>query len=144
MKIINRDIPPRALWTLEQAGIHPLLARLYASRGMSSADDLDDSLGRLLPPSSLHQADTAARLLADALSQGLRVCIVADYDCDGATACAVGLRGLRMLEAAVARHLQRPPSLTSSATWCPTAWPTATASPPPLPAAWPPPVPRCW
>lgn len=109
MKIINRDIPPRALWTLEQAGIHPLLARLYASRGMSSADDLDDSLGRLLPPSTLHQADTAARLLADALSQGLRVCIVADYDCDGATACAVGLRGLRMLEAAVARHLQRPP-----------------------------------
>jgi single-stranded-DNA-specific exonuclease len=109
MKIINRDVPPRAVWTLEQAGVHPLLARLYAARGMSSADELDDSLARLLPPASLLHADAAARLLADALQQGLPLCIVADYDCDGASACAVGLRGLRMLEAAVALHHQRPP-----------------------------------
>jgi len=109
MKIINRDIPPRALWTLEQAGIHPLLARLYAARGMASADELDDSLARLLPPATLTHADAAARLLADALTQGTPVCIVADYDCDGATACAVGLRGLRMLEAALATHGQRAP-----------------------------------
>ena len=109
MKIINRDIPPRALWTLEQAGIHPLLARLYAARGMASADELDDSLARLLPPATLTHADAAARLLADALTQGTPVCIVADYDCDGATACAVGLRGLRMLEAALAAHGQRAP-----------------------------------
>ena len=109
MKIINRDIPPRALWTLEQAGIHPLLARLYAARGMASADELDDSLARLLPPATLTHADAAARVLADALTQGTPVCIVADYDCDGATACAVGLRGLRMLEAALATHGQRAP-----------------------------------
>lgn len=109
MKIINRDIPPRALWTLEQAGIHPLLARLYAARGMASADELDDSLARLLPPATLTHADAAARLLADVLTQGTPVCIVADYDCDGATACAVGLRGLRMLEAALATHGQRAP-----------------------------------
>ncbi len=109
MKIINRDIPPRALWTLEQAGIHPLLARLYAARGMASADELDDSLARLLPPATLTHADAAARLLADALTHGTPVCIVADYDCDGATACAVGLRGLRMLEAALATHGQRAP-----------------------------------
>ena len=99
MKIINRDIPPRALWALEQADIHPLLARLYAARGMTSAEELDDSLSRLLPPSTLKNADTAARLLADAFEQRQRICIVADYDCDGATACAVGLRGLRMLAA---------------------------------------------
>ena len=109
MKIINRDIPPRALWTLEQAGIHPLLARLYAARGMASADELDDSLARLLPPATLTHADAAARVLADALTQSTPVCIVADYDCDGATACAVGLRGLRMLEAALAAHGQRAP-----------------------------------
>jgi len=99
MKIIERDVPPRALWALEQAGIHPLLARLYAARGMASADELDDSLARLLPPSTLKHADTAARLLADAFEQRQRICIVADYDCDGATACAVGLRGLKMLAA---------------------------------------------
>ena len=99
MKIIDRDVPPRALWALEQAGIHPLLARLYAARGMASADELDDSLARLLPPATLKHADTAARLLADAFAQRQRICIVADYDCDGATACAVGLRGLKMLAA---------------------------------------------
>ncbi len=109
MKIIERTVPPRAQWALEQAGVHPLLARLFAARGMASADELDDSLARLLPPATLAHADAAARLLADALSQGVPLCIVADYDCDGATACAVGLRGLRMLEAATAAHGQRAP-----------------------------------
>ena len=99
MKFINRDAPPRAVWALEQAGVHPLLARLYAGRGLHQPDDLDDALSRLLPPSTLHQADAAARLLADAMAQGLRVCVVADYDCDGATACAVAVRGLRLLGA---------------------------------------------
>ncbi len=66
---------------------------------MASADELDDSLARLLPPSTLKHADTAARLLADAFEQRQRICIVADYDCDGATACTVGLRGLKMLAA---------------------------------------------
>ncbi len=99
MKIAVRDIPPRAVWALEQAGVHPLLARLYAARGVSSKDELDDSLNRLLPPSSLKGAAQAAVLLADAMEQNLRICIVADYDCDGAAACAVGVRGLRLLGA---------------------------------------------
>ena len=38
-------------------------------------------------------------LLADAIGAGSRICVVADYDCDGATACAVALRGLRLLGA---------------------------------------------
>ena len=88
MKIIARDIPPRAAWALEQAGVHPLLARLYAARGVRAKDELDDGLGRLLPPSGLKGIDAAARLLADAMAQNKRLCIVADYDCDGATACA--------------------------------------------------------
>jgi single-stranded-DNA-specific exonuclease len=99
MKITLRDVPPRAAWALEQSGLHPLLARLFAARGITSKDELDDALGRLLPPAGLLGAQEAARALADAMAANKRICIVADYDCDGATACAVGLRGLRMLGA---------------------------------------------
>ena len=97
MKIITRDMPPRAAWALEQAGVHPLLARLFAARGVLGKDELDDGLARLLPPGGLHGLREAAVLLADASRAGKQLCIVADYDCDGATACAVALRGLRLL-----------------------------------------------
>jgi len=97
--IENRDVPPRTAWALEQAGVHPLLARLFAARGVKAADELEDSLARLLPPSGLLGAAGAAGLLADAIGAGSRICVVADYDCDGATACAVTLRGLKMLGA---------------------------------------------
>jgi single-stranded-DNA-specific exonuclease len=99
MKITIRDVPPRAAWALEQGGLHPLLARLFAARGITRTDELDDSLARLLPPASMLGAPEAARALADAMAAGQSICIVADYDCDGATACAVGLRGLRLLGA---------------------------------------------
>ncbi|MBS0450444.1 MAG: single-stranded-DNA-specific exonuclease RecJ [Proteobacteria bacterium] len=99
MKITARDIPPRSAWALEQAGVHPLLARLFAARGVCAKDELDDGLARLLPPNTLHGTREAAVLLADAIQNDKRLCIVADYDCDGATACAVGLRGLRRLGA---------------------------------------------
>ncbi|MEZ5608385.1 MAG: DHHA1 domain-containing protein [Burkholderiaceae bacterium] len=99
MKFEVRDIPPRSVWALEQAGVHPLLARLYAARGVTAADELDPALARLLAPAGLKGVAEAARLLADAIAAGERLCIVADYDCDGATACAVGLRGLRALGA---------------------------------------------
>ena len=97
MKIIVRDAPPRAAWVLEQAGVHPLLAKLYAARGVNSKEQLDDGLGKLLLPIDLKGAVEAAKLLALALLDHKRICIVADYDCDGATACAVGIRGLRLL-----------------------------------------------
>ena len=99
MKIITRDVPPRSAWALEQAGVHPLLARLYAARGVLGKDELDDGLARLLPPDSLLGTREAAVLLADAIHDDKRLCIVADYDCDGATACAVAVRGLRLLGA---------------------------------------------
>ena len=99
MRILSRDIPPRSCWALEQAGIHPLLARLYAARGVHDTAELDDSLGQLLPPAPLAGSKQAARLLADAIAANGHVCVVADYDCDGATACAVALRGLRLLGA---------------------------------------------
>jgi single-stranded-DNA-specific exonuclease len=99
MKIIPRDIPPRSVYALEQAGVHPLLARLYAARGVTSTAQIDDSLAKLLPPDGLLGIDAAATLLADAIAQGKRLCVVADYDCDGATACALAMRGLKLLGA---------------------------------------------
>jgi single-stranded-DNA-specific exonuclease len=102
MKLIARDIPPRSVWALEQAGVHPLLAQLYAARGVQTPLELDDALAHLLPPSELLGSAAAATLLADAIAADLRLCIVADYDCDGATACAVAVRGLRLLGA---RHV---------------------------------------
>jgi single-stranded-DNA-specific exonuclease len=99
MKIQVRDVPPRSVWALQQAGIHPLLAQLYAARGVHSMAELDDGLAKLLPPASLRGTREAAQLLADAMAAGQKICVVADYDCDGATACAVALRGLRLLGA---------------------------------------------
>jgi single-stranded-DNA-specific exonuclease len=98
-----RDVPPRTAFALEQSGVHPLLARLFAARGVRSAEELDDTLAHLLPPASLRGSAEAARLLADAIDAGQRIVVVADYDCDGATACAVALRGLAMLGAPSAR-----------------------------------------
>jgi single-stranded-DNA-specific exonuclease len=102
MQFIPRDMPPRSIWALEQAGVHPLLARLYAARGIQDAATLDASLAQLLPPTGpngLKGIEAAAVLLADAMAAHKKLCIVADYDCDGATACAVALRGLRLLGA---------------------------------------------
>jgi single-stranded-DNA-specific exonuclease len=72
---------------------------LYAARGVSDPGELDVSLAQLLPPDGMKGMAQAAPLLADAITAKKRICIVADYDCDGATACAVGLRGLALLGA---------------------------------------------
>lgn len=82
-------------------GIHPILARILAARGVARPSELSTELTDLLPPTQLKGIDDAARYLADAIAAGKRLLIVADYDCDGATACAVGVRGLRMLGAQV-------------------------------------------
>jgi single-stranded-DNA-specific exonuclease len=99
MKIITRDTPPRTAWALEQAGIHPLLAQLFAARGVKTPQELDDGLAHLIPPSQMHGTQEAAQLLADAIHSNKKLCIVADYDCDGATACAIAIRGLKLLGA---------------------------------------------
>jgi len=87
----------RTAWQLEQGGVNPLLARLYAARGISQPEHISTQMTDLLPPGGLKGMDAAARILADAIMQGQRICIVADYDADGATACAVAVKGLRML-----------------------------------------------
>ncbi len=100
-RISVRDVPPRATWTLEQGGVHPLLARLYAARGIRAMDELDTRSSALLSPDQLKGAREAAILLADTIAAQRKILIVADYDCDGATGCAVGLRALRMMGATV-------------------------------------------
>lgn len=100
-RLLIRKAPPRAVWALEQAGMHPLLARLYAARGITSAEQAEIQLKHLLPPGDFKGIAEAACLLADAIAAKKRLLIVADYDCDGATACAVGIRGLRSLGAQV-------------------------------------------
>ena len=105
MRLIERDVPPRARWALEQGGLHPLLAQLYAARGVIQPSELDDALTHLLPPAALRGTGEAARLLADAMAADKSICIVADYDCDGATACAVAVRGLRLLGARQVSYL---------------------------------------
>ncbi|MGE5523195.1 MAG: single-stranded-DNA-specific exonuclease RecJ [Rhodospirillaceae bacterium] len=93
--IIVRTTPPDAMRALCDAGIPPLLARVYAARGITSPDQLSDGLDRLHRPDAMLNMRRMAGLLADALAQRRRLLIVADYDADGATACAVGLRALR-------------------------------------------------
>lgn len=105
LQFVPRDMPPRSVWALEQAGVHPLLARLYAARGVNDPTALDASLAQLLPPDGLKGIREAALLLADAMAQNKHLCVVTDYDCDGATACAVAVRGLRLLGAQHVRYI---------------------------------------
>src|SRR5579864_2667232 len=93
-RILVRPVSPRTHDQLVREGLHPVLARVFAARGIGRRTELEDALAGLLPPSALLNAERAAALLADAIGAGKRLVIVADYDCDGATACAVGMRAL--------------------------------------------------
>ncbi|SDV49279.1 single-stranded-DNA-specific exonuclease RecJ [Chitinasiproducens palmae] len=100
-QLFVRPFADDTLRSLSESGLHPVLARLYASRGVRHPDEIDVSLPRLLHPSGLRGIEAAAGVLADAIAAGKRLLVVADYDCDGATACAVAVRGLRMFGANV-------------------------------------------
>ncbi|MBB5406513.1 single-stranded-DNA-specific exonuclease [Paraburkholderia sp. HC6.4b] len=100
-RIVTRPCSPVDAEVLTRCGLHPVLARLYASRGVCLPEDVETGLARLVPPAELKGCDAAAALLADALQQQRRMLVVADYDCDGATACAVAVRGLRMFGARI-------------------------------------------
>jgi single-stranded-DNA-specific exonuclease len=101
IRIVTRACPPADAEALTRHGLHPVLARLYAARGVCLPDEIETGLARLVPPAALGGCDTAAALLADAVETGRRMLVVADYDCDGATACAVAVRGLRMFGAQI-------------------------------------------
>ncbi|AHG63949.1 single-stranded-DNA-specific exonuclease RecJ [Advenella mimigardefordensis] len=101
VKITARSVNPDYEKQLQESGIHSLLARLWAARGVTSSEQTRLSWADLINPSELNQAGTAASILADAIAARKKLLIIADYDCDGATACAVALRGLRAFGADV-------------------------------------------
>ena len=101
LNISRRTTPQAPVSALVAAGIHPLLAQIYAARGIASAQQLAADLGGLSPLAGLHNVERMAGLLADAIAAKQRLLIVADYDSDGATACAVGMRALREFGAVV-------------------------------------------
>lgn len=95
--IRSRTIPPHLQWQLEQQNLPPLLARIYAGRGITSCEELNYDLKSLLPPTLLTHVEQAAVLLADAIEAQAKILIVADYDCDGATACVLGILAMRAM-----------------------------------------------
>lgn len=97
----QRRYDAQAAQRLAAGGLLPPLARSLAARGVQSIEELNLLMRELLAPGQLTQVQAAAQLLADSIAAGKEMLIVADYDCDGATACAVGLRGLRMMGARV-------------------------------------------
>jgi len=100
-RISTRPCSFRTSEMLRQGGVHPVLARIYAARGLLDVRELASELAALVPPSGLKHIDAAAVFLADAIGANKNMTIVADYDCDGATACATALRGLRAMGARV-------------------------------------------
>ncbi|MBI1175254.1 MAG: single-stranded-DNA-specific exonuclease RecJ [Sideroxydans sp.] len=100
-QIVTRSYLQHAAQTLAEAGIPPVLARIYAARGIHDQTQLQAEASRLLPFRQLKNAQQMASLLADAIAQNKKLLVVADYDADGATACAVALRGLRAFGAHV-------------------------------------------
>ncbi len=100
-EIITRERDPAAYAALVAANVDPRMARIYAARGIASPADLNHEFSALLPPSQLHRINEAATLLADAILAGKRLLIVADYDADGATACAVGMRAMSAMGAKI-------------------------------------------
>ena len=95
-KIINRDVPDGI--NLPDS-IHPVLKRIYASRNIKSGEDLDYSLGSLISYEELGGIDDAVILLQEMITQKKRILIVADFDADGATSCALAIRGLTAMGA---------------------------------------------
>ena len=99
--IVARHAPPVLTGRLSGEGLHPVLARIYAARGVASTRELSSDLGQLAAPGAMLNLPRMAALLADAIAAGQRLLIVGDYDADGATACAVGVRALRSFGARV-------------------------------------------
>ena len=100
-EIVTRPCPEANTNHLIAEGYQAALARIFAARGIQHRDQLEHGLAKLLPVSGLKQAGEMAVRLADAIAASKRLLVIADYDCDGATACAVAVRGLRLFGASV-------------------------------------------
>lgn len=95
-RLVRRPFVEPGRWAHD---LHPVLARVYAMRGAQSLEQARPKLAHLHPPDTMGGLDAATSLLADAIARDAHIVVVGDFDCDGATACAVGVRGLRMLGA---------------------------------------------
>ncbi len=100
-RITIRPYPPESFSQLCQTGVHPVLARIFAARGIGRVEELSTGLSGMIPPVQLAHIGESAVFLANAIASDKKITVIADYDCDGATACAVALRGLRLLGANV-------------------------------------------
>ncbi|GAB6142278.1 single-stranded-DNA-specific exonuclease RecJ [Methylosoma difficile] len=94
--IVTRPLPNHPT---QFGDLHPLLQRLFLTRGITYIDELDRSLNKLPSPWLLLGMETMVAYLQSALTRQLRICIVADFDADGATSCAVAMQGLRLMGA---------------------------------------------
>lgn len=74
-----------------------LLKRLYASRGVRTASDLERSVKGMLPWQALSGIEQASEMLYDAFREGTRIVVVGDFDADGATSTALSVLSLRAL-----------------------------------------------
>lgn len=101
LRIVRRPLGDPGRWP---DGMPALLRRLYAARGATCAEQAQPRLAQLLAPAGLANIDRAVALLAEAIAAGRRILVVGDFDCDGATACAVAVRGLRLLGASQVMH----------------------------------------
>lgn len=96
-RILSREYDLPAAQRLIRSGFLPPVARALSARGIREAADLEQEWRGMIPPAMLEGTRAASERLALARERGETVTIVADYDCDGATACTVGIRGLSML-----------------------------------------------
>jgi len=102
-RVVRRgvEVPAQGL----AGALHPVLARVYAGRDIHSLEELDHSLARLHPYTALAGVDGAVALLERACREGRRILVVADFDADGATSCALAVRGLRLMGAGSVDYL---------------------------------------
>ena len=101
MQIKQRSFDEKTVIELISQGTNPLLARLYAARGVVDRKALETSLSGIIPPTLLTNNGAMAKLLADAIAQNISILVIGDYDADGATATAVAVKGLRAFGAKV-------------------------------------------
>ena len=101
MQIKQRQYDTKIANDMAAQGINPLLARLYAARGVVEKSELEASLAQIIPPEQLTNSGEMVKLLADAIAANKKILVIGDYDADGATATAVAVKGLKSMGANV-------------------------------------------
>ena len=97
MFIKSKKIDHAALDILVNSGLNPHLAKFYSARGIKHIEDATLSIEKIIPPEALTNNTLMASILADAILKKQKILIIGDYDTDGATSTAVGVRALKMI-----------------------------------------------